>query len=113
MFIQGKPICFRYKNWVIASSDGYPYKFGTYTGACITKDRSKPLGPQVVSDLLSIAEKPACHRVYFDNLFTSYLLLRDLHEKGFKALRTICKTRTMKCPLRTSKSLEKDKTWIL
>ena len=81
-----------YKNWVLASSDGYPYKLGTYTGACKTKESSKPLGLQVVSDLLLIAEKPACHRVYFDNFFTSHLLLRDLHEKGFKVLELNAKT---------------------
>ena len=34
MFIRGKPIRFGFKNWVLASSDGYPYKLGTYTGAC-------------------------------------------------------------------------------
>ena len=41
----------------------------------------------------------ACHCVYFDNFFTSYYLLRDLHEKNFKALRNIREGRTMKCPL--------------
>ena len=55
------------KNWVLASSDGYPYKFETYTGACDTKDSSKPLGPQAVSALLLILENPACYCVYFDN----------------------------------------------
>ena len=34
MFIRGKLIRFGYKNWVLATSDGYPYKFETYTGAC-------------------------------------------------------------------------------
>ena len=52
MFNRGKPIRFGYKNWVLASSDGYPYKFETYTGACDTKDSSKPVGPKVVSALL-------------------------------------------------------------
>ena len=54
MFIRGKPSRFGFKNWVLKSSDGYPYKFETYTGACDTKESSKPLGPQVVSALLSI-----------------------------------------------------------
>ena len=31
MFIRGKPIRFGYESWVLASSDSYPYKFGTYT----------------------------------------------------------------------------------
>ena len=109
MFIRGKPIRFGYKNWVLALSDDYPYKFGTYTGACKTKDSSKPLGSQVVFNLLSIVEKPACHGVYFDNFFTLYLLLRDLHEKGFGALGTIRESRSMKCPLRPSKSVENEK----
>ena len=73
------------------------------------KNNSKPLGPQVVSDVLSIVEKPVRHGVYFDNFFTSYLLLRDLHEKGSKALGTIRENRTTKCPLRPSKSVEKEK----
>ena len=111
MFIRGKRTRFGYKNWVLASSDGYPYKVGTYTGAYKTKDSSKPLGPKVVSDLLSIVEKPACHRVYFDNFLTSFLLLRDLHEKDFKALRTIRKNRTMKC--QDPQNLLKRRTWIL
>ena len=71
MFIHDKPIRFGYKNWVLASSDGYPYKFKTYIGACDTKDSSKPLGQEDVSALLSIVKNPACHCVYFDNFFHS------------------------------------------
>ena len=40
--------------------------------------------------------------------FASYLLLRGLHEKGFKALGTTQENRTMKCPLRPSKSVKKE-----
>ena len=108
MFIRGKPGIFGYKNWVLASSDGYPYKFETYTGACDTKNSSKPLGPQVVSALLSIVENYACDCVYFNILITSYCLLRDLHEKNFKTLGTMREGRTMKCLLRPSKSVEKE-----
>ena len=108
MFIDGKPIRFAYINWVLASSDGYPYKFETYTGQCDTKDSSKPLGSQVVSALLSIVENPACHCVYFDNFFTSFYLLRYLHEKNFRALGTIREGRTKKYPLQPSKSVEKE-----
>ena len=56
MFIFGKPNRFGNKNWVLASSDGYPNKFETYTGACDTKDSSKPLGPQFVFVLLLIVK---------------------------------------------------------
>ena len=108
MFIRGKPIRFGYKNWVLASRDGNPYKFETYTGACDAKNSSKPLLPQVVSALLLIVENPACHCVNFGKFFTSYYLLRNLHEKNFKALGTIREGRTKKCPLRLSKSVEKE-----
>ena len=79
MLVRGKSIRFGYKNWVLASSDGYPYKFEIYTGTCDTKDSRKPLGLQVVSALHSIVENPACHCVCFENLFTYCYLLRDLH----------------------------------
>ena len=99
MFICGKSIRFGNENWVSSSSDGYLYIFETYTGACKTKDSSKPVGPQVESALLSIVENPACHCVCFDNFFTSDYLLRDLHKKNFRALGTIREGRTTKCPL--------------
>ena len=99
MFIRGEPIKIGYKSWVLASSDGFLCKFETYTRACDTKDSSKPLGPQVVSSLLLIVKNPACCCVYFDNFFTSYYLLRDLHENNFRALETTREGRTTKCPL--------------
>ena len=110
MFIRGMPIKIGYKNYILASSDGYPYKFETFTGACKTKNSSMPLGPQVMSDLLLIVEDLACHCVYFDRFFTSHSLLRDLHKKNFRALGTIRENRTMKCLLRPSKAVDKENT---
>ena len=98
MFIRGKPIRFGYKNWVIASSHGYPFKFETYNDTKQSIESKKHLGPQVVQNLLSIAENPHNHHVFFDNFFTSYGLLKDLHDQSFKATGTICENRTMKCP---------------
>ena len=40
--------------------------------------------------------------------FISSYLLRDLHEKSFRALGTMRQGRTMKCSLRPSKSVEKE-----
>ena len=77
IFNRGKLIRFGYKNWVLASSDGYPYIFETYTGACDTKNSSKPLGPLVVS---ALSVETLLVIVYFDNFFTSHYLLRDLHK---------------------------------
>ena len=70
MFILGKTIRFGYKSWILALSDDYLCIFETYTGTCDTKDSSKPLGPQVVSAVLSIVENPVCLCVNFDNFFT-------------------------------------------
>ena len=109
MFIRGKPIRFGHKNWFLASSYGYPYKFEIYTGASKSKNSSKSLGPQVACSLLSVVKDPTCHRVYFDNLFTSYSFLRYLHENKFWAFETIRKNRTMKWPLRSSKVVFKEK----
>ena len=95
MFIWGKPIRFVYKNWVLACSYGYPYKFEIYTGASKSKDSSKPFGPLIVCSLLSAEKNPTCHRVYFDNFFTSYSLLRYSHENKFWAFGTIRENPTM------------------
>ena len=62
-----------------------------------------------MSALLSIVENPACHCAYFDNFSTSFCLLRYLHKRNFRALGTIREDRTTKCPLRPSKSVEKEK----
>ena len=84
MFIRGKLIKFGYKNWILASSDGYPYKFETYTGACDTKNSSRPLGPQDVSALLSIVKIPACHCVYFDKFLKILLFTARFAQKEFQ-----------------------------
>ena len=73
MFIRGKPRRFGYKNLVLASGYGYPYKFETYTKASKLKDRSKPLGPQVVCSLLSVVKNPTCYRFYFDKFLRPIL----------------------------------------
>jgi DNA excision repair protein ERCC-6 len=103
MFIKGKPIRFGYKNWVLAASSGYPYKFETYMGSSKGSEKGKPLGPRVVLGLLSVVENPECHHVFFDNFFTSYGLLKSLKELKFKATGTVRENRIMKCPLQPSK----------
>ena len=92
MFIWGKPIKFGYKNWVLASSYGYPYKFETYTGASKSKESSKPLGPQVVCSLLSIVKNPTCHRVYYDNFSRPIFCFVTCMKTNFKQLGQYKKT---------------------
>ena len=83
MFIRGQPIRFGYKNWILASSDGCPYKFEA-SRECDTKDSSKPLRPKVVSALLSTVENPACHCVYFDSFFYFLLFTARFARKEFQ-----------------------------
>ena len=61
-------IRFGYKNWVLTSDDGYPYKIIPYQGKAMGTDRG-PLGPPVVNSLLEVVENPACHEVFFDYFF--------------------------------------------
>ncbi|XP_066958591.1 piggyBac transposable element-derived protein 3-like [Macrobrachium rosenbergii] len=63
MFIQGKPIKFGYKIWALCGIDGYPYKLQLYR---VTK-----------------------HKMYFDNFFTSYVLLKSLAEQNIKVTGTV------------------------
>ena len=72
-------------------------------GASKSKDSKKALGPQVVTDLLSVVKAPRNHTRFFDNIFTSYHLLRDLHEEESKATGTIRENQILKCPFRSSK----------
>lgn len=110
MFIRGKPIRFGYKVWMMCSPDGYPFSMELYTGA---KDKAEnvkeptPLGTRVVKSLSSVVENPKEHRLYFDNFFTSYSLVKELTESGFGAIGTVRETRTGKCPLTPSKELGK------
>ena len=46
MLIRKKPICFGYKNWVLALSDVYAFRFETYMGASKSKVSKKLLRPQ-------------------------------------------------------------------
>lgn len=107
-FIRGKPVRFGFKNWVAASSTGYCYTFDFYCGKSEEKS-TDPLGSRVVKKLLEKMETDsASHQVFFDNFFTSYNLLVDLKQKGFRATGTIRENRTKKCPLRSAKEMKKE-----
>ena len=80
--IRGKPICFGYKSWILASSYGYPLKFETYAGASEMR-RDQSLGSCIVSSLLLNIENPRQLCVGFNNFFTFYQLLTGLKEKQF------------------------------
>ena len=104
MFNRDKPIRFGYKNWVLASSCVYAFKFETYVGA-LEMRRDQPLSPYIVLNLLSIIKNLLRHCVCFDNFFTSYQLLVDLKEKQFRGLGAIGENRLMKCLMSSTKAV--------
>ena len=98
MFIRGKPIRFGFKNWIICSPEGYPFKVIPYQGKEAIKS-GQPLGSRVVNKLCEILQDPERHEIFFDNFFTSFDLLEDLREKYLKATGTIRKNRLGACPV--------------
>lgn len=100
MFIRGKPVRVGYKVWTLTSSDGFPYALTIYQGMkgkTAVGTPKTPLGTRVVTELLAAVTEMSTsskHTVYFDNYFTSYDLLCELHQQGFKATGTIRSNRS-------------------
>lgn len=102
-FIRGKPIRFGFKFWAGGTSDGYIVWFEPYQGAgtCNPAYETDGLGYSVVmsyADQLPKQDVP--YKIYFDNLFTSIRLLKDLKDRGIMATGTIRSTSVpASCPL--------------
>ncbi|KRZ83761.1 PiggyBac transposable element-derived protein 3 [Trichinella sp. T8] len=88
MFIKGKPIRFGFKVWMMTSSSGYPYAMQIYAGKESDK-KNKPLGLRVVKHMVSYLNEHNKYHVYFDNFFTSHHLIKELTQRGIKAMGTI------------------------
>lgn len=106
-FIKGKPIRFGYKLWALCASNGYCYKFIPYTGKETNDQVGLTLGSRVVTELLNCVSIPNEHCIFFDNFFTNRDLLVHLSYKGFRATGTVRENRTDKCPMQSSKELNK------
>ena len=74
MYIEEYPIRFGFKIWIMCSASSYPYTMQLFSGKVQDKP-AKPLGSQVVRDMLSVVKGPSEHSVFFDNFFTSVQLL--------------------------------------
>ena len=101
-FIRGKPIRFGYKNWALCSSKGDMYSFYVYVGKTDQAGRSElGAGGDVVMNLLSRANVPhnQGYKVFFDNFFTSIMLLDRLSSVGICETGTIRENRLQNCPL--------------
>lgn len=68
---------------------------------------NEPLGTRVIRKMLSVVEDPDSYFIYFDNFFSSHALLITLKEMGFRATGTIRENRIAKCPIKSTKELEK------
>ena len=96
MYIRGKPIRFGFKLWSLCATNGYPYHLQIYKGRDTTGN-TEPLVARVVKsmvDIVSSCSNVESHSLYFDNFFTSYLLLLELREMNVKATGTIRQFRT-------------------
>jgi len=112
MYLRGKPIRFGYKLWVLASDNGYPYNVQVYCGKTTSLPGNQPdngLGYRVVTSLRACITNPHVHEVYFDNFFSSYILLSSLRDMNIKATGTVRENRLKSFPLTDSKQMKKER----
>jgi hypothetical protein len=90
-YIKEKPIERGCKVWVIAdASTDYVYNFEIYIGKSV--ERQGPLGEHVVCSMTrGLSMK--FHHIYFDNFFTSPLLVERLLEQGIYCTGTLRRNR--------------------
>lgn len=95
---------------MISSSSGYCYAFDVFCRKKQDETESTkciPLGVRVIIDLLKYLPKPSKHDIFFDNYFTTYLLMVYLKNKNIKATGTVRDNRLQKCPVTQSKQMKK------
>lgn len=74
---------------------------------CNESDEEVGLGTRVVEQMLLVVDDLFSHKVYFDIFFTSFQLLLDLTDLGFRATGTIRENRIKKCPIKSVKDMKK------
>ncbi|XP_035212385.1 piggyBac transposable element-derived protein 3-like [Stegodyphus dumicola] len=106
-FIRGKSVRFGFKQWTICCSQtGYCYQTQVYEGKSkkLGDDESiSGLGTSVVLQMVSILQTPNAHKVYFDNFFTGFSLMKHLQDIDVRATGTVRFKRMNKCPIATDK----------
>ena len=65
------------------------------------------LGASVVLQMVSILETPSVHKVYFDNFFTGFALMKYLQDIDVRATGTVRFNRINKCPIANDKEMKK------
>lgn len=107
-YMPKNPVKRGYKVWMLCASTGYNLKFEIYSGRS-ESGVQKELGAQVVKKLCQDISGRH-HRVFFDNYFTSYGLLKDLREQGIYACGTVNHNRKHLPKLQADKEMERGNT---
>lgn len=89
-YFKSKPKPWGFKVWVLAGVSGYVYKFEMYAGARSEKPSVLGACGDVVWCLCECLRDKG-HKVYFDNVFNSYHLLKQLQASNIYAVGT-CRT---------------------
>lgn len=92
-YIKGKPNPWGIKMFMLCGKSGIVHDFLLYQGSTTELDENccKRLGlaPAVVLQLSKQILDGTCHKLYFDNYFSSYHLFQVLKEYGIKAAGTV------------------------
>ncbi len=112
--IRGKPIRFGYKVWCVNSPNGYLVNFDVYQGKSLSIPTDyqftfgKAAAPLLnLLDSLPSEKSELPYRIYIDNLFTSFRLLKYLSEIGYSGIGTMRDNRIPSCcPLKKKKDMK-------
>ena len=110
-FIKSKPARFGFKLWVLVSSTGMPYNLHIHEGKPADQNEDS-LGSRVAKRAIAVCEKPEDHVLFFDNFFSSYKLLKELGQMGFRATGTMRNDRIEYCPLVPINDMKKMKRGV-
>lgn len=114
-YIANKPDKWGFKLFCRASSSGIIHDMLLYQGASTffnvdlsEQEQELLLGAKVVTTLCKTIALPRVSVVYFDNYFTSFKLIQNVHSAlGVKCIGTVRQNRTGGAPLMTDKELMK------
>jgi hypothetical protein len=112
--IRGKPIRFGYKVWCVNSPNGYLINFEIYQGKSLAVPTDyqftfgKSAAPLVhLLDSFPAEKSELPYRIYIDNLFTNFRLLKYLCGIGYSGIGTIREDRIPQCcPLKKKKEMK-------
>lgn len=105
--IRGKPIRFGFKIWSLCTVSGYLVAFDVYQGKSLSMPSEydelfgKSSAPLVkLLDDLPCEKQNYPYRIFFDNLFTNFYLLKYFQEIGYSGVGTLREDRIPRsCPL--------------